>query len=167
MAFEYTYTHQFTESEYVAINSTLSPRTRVIRYLGGAVLAVICLMWPYTFVMGLFIMGLLVVSFFAPGLVRVGSRSTFRQSKLLKTALTYRVTDSALSIVGEGVDLKCSWSNLIVWRENAGWLILSPSGMESIRLQVAKLKEDGVYESIIKLASKNGMKFNSKRKLAA
>ncbi len=167
MTFECTYTHQFTESEYVAINSTFSSQTRVVRYVGAVAVAVICLVWAYTFIIGLLILALVVVFLFAPRIVRVGSRSIFHKSKLLQNPLRYRVTESELSISGDGVDLKCSWNNLTVWRENAGWLILSPSGMESIRLPVTKLREEGVYEPIIKLASKYGVKFNSKKALAA
>ena len=161
--FRFENTVTVTESQYLAVWGVL-PKWRslkIIRLCAIAAVGVLFLLTPYTLPLGLILFGLLVLILFAPRLVSVGLRSTFRQHKYLRDALAYGVSDQKLWIKGARIDASVSWSMLVTWRETEGWLVLSPSGIPPLYLSLARLREEGLYGRVRALAASYAPEFNA------
>jgi len=158
-----SFTHEqkkkLSQDDYITIAGLLERRTRPWRLALVFALAIACLFWRYTFVLGLVLFLIGLVALLLPGLLPAGAASTYRDSPLLQE-LTYRVTDRELSVLGTDLQCQCGWKNLKVWRERDGRLMLSPNGMPQIFLLVQLLKEAGVYEDVLALARQNAREFN-------
>ena len=161
--FRFENTVTLTESQYLAVWGAL-PKWRslkIIRLGALAALGVLFLFTPYTLPLGLILLGLLVLIVFAPRLVSLGIRSTFRQHKYLRDALTYGASDQKLWVKGVQLDASVPWSMLVTWRETEGWLVLSPSGIPPLYLSLARLREEGLYGRVRALAASYAPEFNA------
>lgn len=90
----------------------------------------------------------------------------FRLHMYLRDALTYGVSEQKLWVKGARLEASVAWSLLVTWREKAGWLLLSPSGLPPVYLSINRLKEEGLYERVRELAKQHGQEFNSGRRRA-
>jgi len=73
--------------------------------------------------------------------------------------LKYGVNKKSLWVIGETIDAKSDWENLVTWQIRGDWLILSPSGIPHIILPIEGMKDSGVYENILATSKKNGKEF--------
>ena len=147
--FRYEYTHRITEDEYLTIHSSLGFPRRPLRLAIVNVVAVACLFWQYTFLLGFVVLSLSALNLIAPRLFPSMTRQTFRNSKVLNRQQTFIVSDSELRIKGYGFDLKCTWRNLDSWHQRKGWLTLTPIGMPSLYFPVADLRKADAYSPLI------------------
>jgi hypothetical protein len=162
--FRFEQTMRLTDAEYIVVWSPASTHSsvRTVRLLALIIVGTILLFNPYTLVVGAVLLLLLAVNFFKPGLMGVGTRSTFHQQKYLRKALTFGVSDEKLWVSGDEIEASAAWSLLSVWRETNGLFILSASGIPPVYLPVAQLKEEGVYEKVRALAQEHGKEFDAK-----
>jgi hypothetical protein len=161
--FRFENTLTMTESQYVALFGVLSPRrrSRSIRMIAFAAVGILFLFTPYTLVLGVILLGLVVLMVLLPGLVPVGARRSFRQHEYLRDAITYGVTDQRLWVKSARVEASASWSMLKTWREHEteGWLVLSSSGIPPVLLSLARLREEGLYGRVRALAASNAPEY--------
>ncbi|MFL6254001.1 MAG: hypothetical protein ACJ74T_03190 [Pyrinomonadaceae bacterium] len=159
--FSFESTLKLTESEYLDV-WTLVPAARLTGVIGRAALAavgVIFLFSSYTLLLGVMLLLYTTVSFFAPRMIPVGTRSTFYQHTYLRDALSCGVSERRLWVRSTRLDASAAWSMLVTWRERAGWLVLSPSGIPPVYLPINRLKEEGLYEHVLELARQHGREF--------
>jgi hypothetical protein len=160
-AFVHEQKRQLSQDEFVSITGLLKRRGRPLRLAFLFAVAIACLFWSHTVVLGLLLLILGLVVFFMPLSLPAGTASTFRASPHLHGELTYRVTDRELSVTGEDLHCQCSWKNLGVWQEKDGWLVLSPHGMPRLFLSTQLLREAGVYDSVVELARQHAREFDT------
>jgi hypothetical protein len=160
--FRFENTLQLTESQYLAVWAILPiwRLSRIVRFGVLVAVAVVLLFTMYTLLLGLILLGLAVLALLAPRIVPAGARSTFRQHKYLRDALTYGVSDQRLWVKGAKIDARVPWSMLVTWREKEDWLVLSPSGIPPVYLSLARLREEGLYGRVRALAASNAPEFN-------
>ncbi len=162
--FGFEHTVKLTESEYLDVWA-LVPATRPSRLIGRAALAavgVVFLLSPYTLLLGVVLLLSAVFYAFASRMIPAGARSTFRQHKYLRDALTFGVSGQRLWVRGARLEASAAWPMLVTWRERAGWLVLSPSGIPPLYLPVARLKEEGLYERVTELAKQHAREFDAR-----
>lgn len=97
-----------------------------------------------------------------PRMIPVGARSTFHQHKYLRDALSCGVSEQKLWVRSDRLDASAAWSMLVTWRERAGWLVLSLSGIPPVYLPINRLKEEGLYEQVLELARQHGKEFKTR-----
>ena len=161
--FSFENTVKLTESQYLDVWA-LVPARRPLRLIQRAALAVvggIFLFSPYTLLPGILLLIFNAVSVFEPRIFPAGARSMFRQHKYLRDALTCGVSEQKLWVRSARLDANVAWSLLVTWRERAGWLVLSPSGIPPLYLPINRLKEEGLYEQVMELARQNGTEFKT------
>jgi hypothetical protein len=162
-SFSFENTLKLTESQYLEVWALVPSgrRSRLIRRGALAAVGVVFLFSPYTLLLGVAVLAAGVFYAFAPRMIPAGARSTFRQHEYLRDELTCGVSDERLWVRSERLDAAAAWSMLAVWRERAGWLVLSPSGIPPVYLSVERLKAEGLYERVLALAKRHGKEFNS------
>ena len=153
-----------TESQYVALWGVVVPRSRsgLIKLIAGGTVGILFLFTPYTLILGVILLGLVIIAIFAPQFVSVGARSAFRRHKYLRDAITYGVTDQRLWVKSAHIDVSASWSMLVTWREREGWFVLSPSGIPPVLLSLARLSQDGLYGRVRALAASNAPEYGTR-----
>ncbi len=162
-SFSFENTLKLTESQYLEVWA-LVPSGRASRLMRRAALAaigVVFLFSAYTLLLGVIVLAATVFYSFAPRMIPAGARGTFRQHEYLRDALTCGVSDERLWVRSERLDASAAWSMLVVWRERAGWLVLSPSGIPPLYLSIDGLKAEGLYERVLTLAKQHGKEFKS------
>jgi hypothetical protein len=87
-------------------------------------------------------------------------RSIFRRHVFLRDPLTYGASGQKMWVRGARIDGSVQWSMLVTWREIEGWLLLSPSGIPSVYLSLARVKEEGLYDRVSELAKRYAPEFN-------
>ncbi|HEV8369717.1 MAG TPA: hypothetical protein VGQ39_17305 [Pyrinomonadaceae bacterium] len=152
-----------TESQYLAVWALLPAHrlARIIRLGALTAVGVVFLFTPYTLLLGVLILGVVGLYLFLPRLIPAGTRSLFRQHRYLRDVLTYGVSDQKLWVKGARLDANVSWSMLVTWREREGWLVLSPSGIPPVYLSLARLREEGLYDQVKNLATRNANEFKT------
>ena len=159
--FTFENTLQLTESQYLEIWAVLRTNraSRLIRAAAIAAVGVIFLFSPYTRLLGIIVLIFIVFALFAPGLVPGGTRSMFRKHFYLQDPLTCGVSEQKMWVKSYRLDASVGWSMLVVWREKAGWLVLSPSGIPPVYLSIDRLKEEGLYGPVKELARHYGQEY--------
>lgn len=159
--FSFESTVKLTESEYLEVWA-LVPVTRLHGLIVRAALAavgVIFLLSPYTLLPGIILLIYTAVSLFTSSMLPVGARSIFHGHEYLRDALTCGVSEQKLWVKSPRLDASAAWSLLGTWRERAGWLVLSPSGIPPLYLPIDRLKEEGLYERVMELARQHAKEF--------
>jgi hypothetical protein len=150
------FTHEqqikISEESFATLVAYTSRRSRFWRLALTVVLGLLCLLWTYTFALGLVLLLGALTAFVAPPLLRTGAATTYRRTPYLSETLTYKVTDSELAVMGPGMRFQCNWRYLRLWRERDGWIILACWGMPEIFLRVETLQGANVYDEIVRLA---------------
>ena len=161
--FSFENTVKLTESQYLDVWALVPARrlSRSIRRAALAAVGVIFLFSPYTLLLGVVLLIFNVVSVFEPRMIPAGARSSFHQHKYLRDALACGVSEQRLWVRSAQLDASVAWSMLVNWRERAGWLVLSSSGIPPVYLPVSRLKEEGLYERVTELARQNGREFKA------
>ena len=155
-------TVKISESEYMAVwGVTRAPKT--LKFVGLVALGLLCLLTPYTLVLGIVLLVLAVLALFTPLIVPGGARHRFRNAAYLQDALTYGISEHRLWIKGTTIDASVPWSMLATWREIEDWLVLSPHGIPPIYLSLARLRNEGLYGRVRALAASNAPEFNASR----
>jgi hypothetical protein len=150
-----------TESQYLAVWALLPARrlSRIIRLSALLAVGIVFLFTPYTLLLGVILLVLVGLYIFLPRIIPAGTRSLFREHRYLRDALTYGVSDQKLWVKGATLDANVSWSMLVTWREKEGWLVLSASGIPPVYLSLSRLREEGLYDYVKDLASRNANEF--------
>jgi len=159
--FEYSYTHQLTEDEYITIVNSYSFVSNIFRVVGFAIVGIACLFSWYTFILGVIILVSIIIKIFLPKLVQRGLQNDYQKRRILKQPISYSVTDSELRLSSDGISYESSWNHLVSWKEQAGWLILKPSGVDALYFRVSDMKKAGIYDSVIEHAEKYSGKYRS------
>lgn len=161
--FSFENTLKLTEAEYLEVWALVPAARRavLIRRAALAAVGVIFLLSPYTLLLGVLVLILNAVWLFAPRMIPAGARSSFQQHKYLRDALTCGVSEQRLWVKSARLDASAAWPLLVTWRERAGWLVLSPSGVPPVYLPIGRLKEEGLYERVKELAEQHAREFES------
>ena len=163
--FKFENTLTLTESQYVAIWGLLPTRrlSRVIRFVALAVVGIVFLFTTYTLLLGVILLCVLVMSALLPGtILPAGARSSFRQHKYLRDAMTYGVSEQRLWVNSARMQASVSWPMLVTWRETEDYLVLSPSGIPPLYLSLARLREEGLYGRVRALAASNAPEYGAR-----
>ena len=164
--FRFGNTFTMTESQYVALWGILPSRSPSgwMKVIAASAVGILFLFTPYTLLLGVILLGLIVLAIFAPQLLLGGSRLSFRGQDYLQDAITYEVTDQRLWVRSARIEASASWSMLTTWQEKEGWLILSASGIPRVLLSLARLREEGLYGRVRALAASNAPEYGTSRK---
>jgi hypothetical protein len=161
MAFAFERDVHIPEDQYVDILAVAGRRTTFLTSGTAAALGVLCLLWPYTVALGIVVLSGCVIALSIPSVVPGSLRSVYRRTPHLHGPLTCSVNDAEMWVRGASFQCRSQWSNLHVWRESAGWLVLNPHGLLPIFLRIDDLKTAGCYDPIVALARANGRQFGS------
>ena len=163
--FKFENTLTLTESQYVAIWALL-PSVRssgVIRVVALALVGIAFLFTTYTLLLGVILLSMIVISLLLPGkILPVGARSSFRQHKYLRDAMTYGVSEQRLWVKSARIEASVSWPMLVTWRETEDYLVLSPSGIPPLYLSLAGLREEGLYGRVRAIAASNAPEYGTR-----
>ncbi len=162
MNFEFEHTHKWTEKQYVELNGVFSKRTQWLRLILVGMLGVLCLFWSYTLLLGICILVLMALVLSSPHVVAGTTAYGYRTCPFLREKLTYGVNNERLWLNGSLIEVRVPWESVHVWDERDGWLRVSPIGSPALWFPVSKLKDAGIYDQIIELCKKNGVRFNSR-----
>jgi hypothetical protein len=155
-------TVKISEAEYMAVwGVTRAPKK--LKVAAFLVAGVVCLLTPYTLLLGIGLLVLAVLALFTPLIIPGGARDRFRKTAYLQDALTYGVSEHKLWVKGSTIDASVPWSMLYTWREIEDWLVLSPNGIPPIYLSLARLRNEGLYGRVRALAASNAPEFNTSR----
>jgi hypothetical protein len=121
--------------------------------------AIACLFWAYTFLLGICILVLFLIILFMPRLLPKGLRSMYHEHPFLHYKATYAVDEKGLHVTGKGIQAQCDWSLLSTWQIRGDWLILQPGGIPALYFSRAELKKAGVYDKVMELSKKHGKEF--------
>lgn len=153
------FTHEqqirISEQDFASLVAYTSRRSRFWRLASIIVFGLLCMLWTYTFALGIALLLGATTAFVAPQLLRTGAAATYRRAPYLSETLTYKVTDRELTVIGPDMRFQCSWRYLRLWRERDGWIILACWGMPEIFLRVEPLQGTNVYEEIVRLAQEH------------
>jgi len=154
-AFEYSYTHQFTENEYIAISTSYTFSSRLLLPALVGAIGILLLFSAYTLILGIVCLAFVPLKLFLPKLAERGLHNDFMKRKIFRQPITYTLTDSELKIQSDGIDGRSSWSHLVSWREYAGWFILKVSGIGTLYFPIVNLKNAGIYDLVVQIAKKH------------
>ena len=163
--FKFENTLTLTESQYMAIWALLPTRrlSRVIRLVALIVVGIVLLFTAYTLLLGVILLGVIVMSLLLPGrILPSAARSSFREHKYLRDAMTYGVSEQRLWVKSARMQASVSWPMLVTWRETEDYLVLSPSGIPPLYLSLARLREEGLYGRVRALAASNAPEYGSR-----
>jgi hypothetical protein len=141
----------------------LAGRLRLARRLLFLTVGVACLLWSYTFLLGILLLLLLALGIWAPHIIPGTAARFYRESKFLSTPMTYGVSESRLWARGTELSTEAGWRYLGAWRTRGDWLILPCEGIPTVYLPVRALQEAGIYEQVLALVRAHGTEFDRPR----
>jgi hypothetical protein len=136
---------------------------RITRRVLLAVLGVVCLLTPYTVLLGVALLVAEALAIWLPHTFPGTAARIFRESEVLQAHVTYGVNDTGLSVEAPGLAAQAGWKYLRNWRVRDGWLILPCEGIPTVYLLVEALQAAGVYEPVLALAKAHGTAFDAPR----
>ena len=160
--FEHTY--QLSESEYVELFALLK-RGRPAAYarrVAFIAAGVVSLFFPYTLLLGVFMLAIAGVLLVTPHLVPGTMAKTFRELGYLQGPATCGVDQDSVWIRRPDFAAKVSWHHVTVWRERHGWLVLQGNGFPPIILPIAGLQSAGIYEWVKETVQRHAKQFGAK-----
>ncbi len=122
-------------------------------------LAIACLFWAYTFLLGICLLVLFLIALFFPRLLPKGLRSTYFTNPFLQNEMTYAVDNDGLYVKGADIQAQCAWSLLGTWQIRGDWLILQPQGIPTLYFSRAALRRGGIYETVMALCKEHGHEY--------
>lgn len=140
-----------SEAQYVAL---FGPRllSGIIRVSTLAACGVACLFWPYTVGLGVVVILFCLMVLLVPSVIPAGLRRQYRESTYLHDPFTCGVSGTEVWLRSAAFESRSQWTNVVVWREQAGWVVLSPHGVSPAFFRVDDLKTDGCYDHVMALA---------------
>ena len=81
------------------------------------------------------------------------ARQRYRELQHLHAAVTSGVSDEALWLHGNGVELRFSWAHVSGWRRLKGWLWFGSGSGAVVYLREDSLRSVGLYEEVVSRAS--------------
>jgi hypothetical protein len=158
--FSYERPVSLSQADFVRIVSIAGPR-RLWRSALGVVLGVALLFWRYTAVLGVLTLSLAISG---PWFIGYARAHYYRQHRYLHKPITFGASDREVWAEGEAFRVVSRWSNVSVWRESHGWLVLSPRGMMEVFLEIEHLKRAGVYDQVAALARQDAVEFDKRKR---
>jgi|TARA_B110000495_G_C23028419_1_gene611699 hypothetical protein len=117
--FKFENTVRITEEEYFEFFYVIPKKAQPgFRILVGCV-AIACFFNPYTFVVGLALVGYLILDLFSEKIKKSSYGNTFHEFKILKGKATYGVSEQGLWAHGVGFDAKIIWAMIRHWEVKA------------------------------------------------
>jgi hypothetical protein len=161
MPFRFEHAFRFTEERYVELRGTGRKKTKPLRIALFGAAGVACLFSAYTLVAGILMLAFSVFGTFLVRLVPGSTAHVYRNTPYLHDTLTYGVDERGLWLAGPLIETRMPWEAAHLWDERDGWLLVSAKGAPPFWFPVAKLKDAGVYESVMELCSLHAARFNS------
>jgi hypothetical protein len=152
-----------SEADYVQLFALTARRTRPVLFALVIACGIACLLWPYTVALGVVIILLCALTIAAPRIVPAGARSTYRESPQLHGPMTCGVNEHEMWVHGPSFRFASDWSNLRVWRESAGWLVLQANGMTLVLLGIEDLRKAAVYDQVLAPARQHGTEYGARQ----
>ncbi len=159
-SFNYEHSFTFNEELFVNLNSIFMKKTRPIRLVVTFLLGVVCLLWSVTFLIGILIICIGLLTSFSIKQLPATSANSFDKNKYLHDELTYGINEKELWLKGKDISVVVGWVNVVVWDERDGWLRLSANGTPAFWFKIHELKKHNVYKQVIELCEKHAVKFN-------
>ena len=98
---------------------------------------------------------------FTPWLLRRGAREEFLRTPYLQGPASHGVSEASLWVHSGSLRSESDWSGLRIWDLKKGWLLLSAVGMPQVLLREEDLRAAGLYDQVLALAQRHGVRFDS------
>ena len=125
---------------------------------------ILLLFFKYTIVLGIvitiFIFIFAILIRFSPKFLKVGHRYNYDSNKILSYKLKYTINEKGMKVNGKYIDTFCAWHLLYTWQIRGDWLILTTLGTPQLYLPISILKENGIYNIVMKKVKNYGIQFN-------
>lgn len=157
-SFHFERTFALSEDRYVAVWSGLPLRTPKV-LVGLALflaLSMACLFWRYTIALGIGLLLLWLLVFFATWMGGIAKGMSYRFYPHFSETRSYGASQEAFWLRSATVEGSVRWSRLWTWRETAGLLVLRAREMPPVYLPLEGLRRDGIYEAVLALARRHG-----------
>ena len=160
--FDFQETVQLTEGDYAAMHGLLGSAAwwKVAVFLG---LGASMLLWPYTFLLGLLLVGFGVLLFLAPRLATYGIRSQYKSTTWLREPFTCGADSEGVWIRAAGFETRFVWNRIAGWKEEKGWFRVWGQGGGVAYFRSAALRTAGLDGIFRALANANLPKEGTKR----
>ena len=166
MDFKFEHTLHLSIKQYAELESIFSRKSRYRAIVAVAIVGALCLLWSWTFLLGLLLLFLVCLEIFNPHILNKAARDSYKQSADLNGPVTYGVSSDGITFSGTWIQASSGWPNLVQWREREDWLILYPWGLPKIFLRVSELRDAGVYDAVMERACKHGVDYDKQTKKA-
>ena len=160
--FHFEHTFELTPDIYAEIHEVMPRKYRWLRRTGALIVGIAFLQSPYTLVIGIALLGLLLVAVFIPKFLPKTARRTFEFSDHLHGPITYGVSDTHVWSHGALFEQRCAWENVAVFEERGDWLRLHPQSLNQLYFSISALKDASVYEQVASLASDRATRYASR-----
>lgn len=153
-SFTFEHSHRFTEKEYVELVALpfVGWRSHLVRRAPIVAVAVACLFWPYTMLLGVVVLALFALGMWAPRMIPETTARMFHESKLLGHTLVYGVSESEMWVHGPGYSARAGWPHLRSWSVRGEWLVLRCADLPPVYLPTSSLSAAGLRARVTTLA---------------
>lgn len=129
----------------------------------GALAGAAMLLSPYTFCVGLVVLGVVA---FVGAVPRMTSAHHGRYARLrqLHGPGEHGADGAGFWFRSDLLEARCAWPNLVSWEEAGGMLCLYGAGMPPVYLPVDALRDEGAYAVVRALAAEHGNAVDGARK---
>jgi hypothetical protein len=159
--FKFSAEINLTEQQFVMLNRLTSPKRWPFYITATAIVALLMLLHPFTFLVGVGLFIIPALAIFAPHKLLNCQEQLYRKSPYFRQQPVLSVSDKGLSFRTEQVEAEVLWSKPTVWQEIHGWLKISPAGFPACWFPVPDLKRAGVYDQLMLKCREFGVKFDS------
>jgi len=159
-SFSYEHSFTFNEELFVDLNSLFMKKTRPIRLGLSILLGVGCLFWSVTFLIGILIICLGILTTFSIKKIPATSANNFHINQYLHDELTYGINEKELWVKGKDISVVVGWVNIVVWDERNEWFRLSANNTPTFWFKIDELKKYNVYKQVVGLCEKHAVKYN-------
>ena len=153
-SFTFEHSHLFGEKDYVEIMALpfAKGRSLIIRGTMILILAVACLFWSYTLLLGIVALAFCALLLWMPHTLPQTAARRFRDSKLLGHTLVYGVNEREMWVRGPGYSATAEWSYLRSGSIRGQWLVLWCEDFPPICLPLSELSAAGLRSRVIAMA---------------
>ncbi|HEY5674403.1 MAG TPA: hypothetical protein VIR78_11900 [Malonomonas sp.] len=159
--FSFEETILLSEEEYVDIFGVIPKSRKTFMRFCMLAVGVICLFFPFTQLLGIFLLGMAFVSVVMNRNLPGMSKQTYKAKPYYHQPVTYGITQNKLWANFENFNISSAWENLAVWQLQGKWVRLSPHGLPPIIFKKESLEKAGILETVLQKAKQFGVEFNS------